>query len=228
MSLCPFCGAPLPEDSRFCPRCGASVPELTPPAAPEPPISAPSEQPPVSKAMIPAAPAPAPVPLIPEDAQDKALAELRMHLHQESKAWRFFAIGVLVIMMSIAGLFLGIGSCAGLMVADRSRSEIIGGVFAMGMSTFSAVLYTLMLLPVVIVGFIMGSKTIRYYNEAATDCENAMKHAGSVGVIVLAAIFSTPALIFVIINFVKTKRHRVALETALARQRAARSASFYG
>lgn len=229
MSLCPFCGAPLPENSRFCPRCGGKLEELTPPAAPEPPVPVPE---PASAFEGPAPlqneTAPAPLGEADEAARDLAFRELRMHLHQESKAWRFYAIGVLVVMMSIAGLFLFLGLSLGSVAFDRDAEGILGSTLVSGFFVTYSGFITLLLLPVVIVGFVMGSKVLRYYNESAANCENAIKHAGSVGVIVLAAIFSTPALIFVIINFAKTKKRRAALEAVLARQKAAGGASFHG
>lgn len=220
MNLCPFCGAPLPEGGRFCPRCGADVAELTPPAAPEPPAFA--SEPPVFAPEPEPAPLKAESALVPveptvEEARNRAFAELRMHLHQESKAWRFYAIGALVIMMSLAGFFLFVGLMAGSFSFDGG--EFFDGALVSGIVVGYGLFLSLLILPVVIVGFVMGSKVLRYYNESAVNCENALKHAGSVGVIVLAAIFSTPALIFVIINFVKTKRNRAELEAVLARQK---------
>lgn len=226
MNLCPFCGAPIPENSRFCPRCGASVAQMTPPAAPQPPAygvrenGGPVPGVPVPVEAAPIAPAPEPpAPMAPEDS--RAYKELRMHLHQESKAWRFGAIGVLVIMMGFAGLFLTLGGLSGLAMADMDREYAAGGFFMASFFTIYGGVMTLLLLPVVIVGFVMGTKVHRYWEEAAADCGNALKHAGSVGVIVLAGFFSTPALIFIIINFVKTKRNRAELEAVLAHQKAA-------
>ena len=232
MNLCPFCGAPLTEGGRFCPRCGAEIAALTPPTAPEPPAFAP-ENPDFSAAYPAVVPEPEPAPekdasaLVPlepdvEAARSRAFAELRMHLHQESKAWRFYAIGALVIMMSLAGFFLFVGLMAGSFSFDGG--EFFDGALVSGIVVGYGLFLSLLILPVVIVGFVMGSKVLRYYEQAATNCENALKHAGSVGVIVLAAIFSTPALIFVIINFVKTKKHRAELEAVLARQKTAGAA----
>lgn len=228
MNLCPFCGAPIPENSRFCPSCGASVAQMTPPAAPEPPAfgvrenggPVPGAPLPVGTAPIPAPAAPEPLaPIAPEDS--RAYKELRMHLHQESKAWRFGAIGVLVLMMGFVGLFLSFGGFASLFFSDAGTREVVDGLFVTSILVTYAVFLTLLLLPVVIMGFVMGSKVHRYWEEAASDCGNALKHAGSVGVIVLAGFFSTPALIFIIINFVKTKRNRAELEAVLAHQKAA-------
>ena len=35
MTLCPQCGATLPEDGEFCPLCGAALPAQEPGALPE-------------------------------------------------------------------------------------------------------------------------------------------------------------------------------------------------
>ena len=235
MNLCPFCGAPLPEGSRFCPRCGASVAELTPPAAPEPPVfgsrennePAPGAPIPAETALVPTAPPPEPAgPMDPE--KSPAFRALRMRLHQESKAWRFFAIGVLVIMMGFAGLSLTIGGLSGLALTDADRDYAAGGLFMAGFFTVYGLSMTLTMLPVVIMGFVMGSKVHRYWEEAASDCGNALKHAGSVGVIVLAGFFSLPALIFIIINFVNTKRNRAELEAVLAWQKGRKPVAFHG
>ncbi|MBR3988149.1 MAG: hypothetical protein IKK10_02475 [Clostridia bacterium] len=64
------------------------------------------------------------------------------------------------------------------------------------------------LLAVAIVNLVMASKVGKYrYSEVLT-----VKHAGSVGSIVVAALFNEIALIFVIINFVYAKRNRAILE----------------
>ena len=216
MRICPYCGAPIPDDSRFCPKCGVSVAEFTPPTAPEPPVYAPAAED-ASAALIPTASAPE-RDAAPDPADSRALRELRMHLHQESKAWRFFAIGMLVFMMGYV-LYLVLLSGAGLRLIEADDDPAFNAVFMSFFGVFGS-LSALLFLPVVIMGFVMGSKVHRYWEESAVDCTNALLHAGSVGVIVLAGFFSTPALIFVIINFVKTKRNRAELEAVQARQKA--------
>ena len=65
------------------------------------------------------------------------------------------------------------------------------------------------LLAIAIVNLVMASKVSKSrYSEVLTA-----KHAGSVGSIVMAALFNEIALIFVIINFVHAKRNRVVLES---------------
>ena len=65
------------------------------------------------------------------------------------------------------------------------------------------------LLAIAIVNLVMASKVSKSrYSEVLTA-----KHAGSVGSIVMAALFNEIALIFVIINFVHAKRNRAVLES---------------
>ncbi len=68
--------------------------------------------------------------------------------------------------------------------------------------------FGVILLAVAIVNLVMSSKIGKYrYSEVLT-----IKHASSVGSIIVAALFNEIALIFVIINFVYAKRNRAALE----------------
>ena len=79
-----------------------------------------------------------------------------------------------------------------------------------GVIAFSAfyIGFGIALLVVAIVNLVMASKVGKYrYSEVLT-----VKHAGSVGSIVLAAFFNEIALVFVIINFVYAKRNRAVLE----------------
>lgn len=228
MQICPYCGAPIPANGRFCPKCGVSIAEFTPPAAPDPTaFAAPSGSEAPCEAIIPTQSAPNRDTASIDPADSPALQALRMHLHQESKAWRYSAIGVLVLMMFIAGMYLLFGGIGAASVYDGSAEDMIGGYFLLSFFTVYGIVMTISLLPVVIMGFVMGSKVHRYWEESATNCSNALKHAGSVGVIVLGAFFSTPALVFIIINFSKTKKNRAELEAVLARQQAG-TVNFHG
>ena len=68
--------------------------------------------------------------------------------------------------------------------------------------------FGLILLAVAIVNLVMSSKIGKY----RLSDEATVKHAGSVGSIVMAAIFNEIALVFVIINFVVAKKNRAVLE----------------
>ncbi|MDO4419275.1 MAG: hypothetical protein Q4B92_02830 [Ruminococcus sp.] len=79
-----------------------------------------------------------------------------------------------------------------------------------GVIAFSAfyITFGIILLAVAIVNLVMASKVGKY----RLNPELTAKHAGSVGSIVVAALFNEIALIFVIINFVYAKRNRAILE----------------
>lgn len=64
------------------------------------------------------------------------------------------------------------------------------------------------LLAIAIVNLVMASKVGKYRSDETLT----IKHASSVGSIVMAALFNEIALIFVIINFVVAKKNRAALE----------------
>lgn len=97
---------------------------------------------------------------------------------------------------------------------DGSEIEItdedVAILASAGVIAFSAfyIIFGVVLLAVAIVNLVMASKVGKYrYSEVLT-----VKHAGSVGSIVLAAFFNEIALVFVIINFVYAKRNRAVLE----------------
>ena len=157
----------------------------------------------------------------PAAASDRAFDEMRMHLHQESKAWRFTAIGALVVMLTVVGFLLSVGGATGFMISSMSNEDIVGDYFVLSVFAMYSLFIVASFLPIIIVGFIMGRKVMGYYDESARDAANAIKHVDSVGVIVLAGFFSTAALVFIIINFVKFKKHRAEIEASAARRKAA-------
>lgn len=97
---------------------------------------------------------------------------------------------------------------------DGSEIEITDNdiAFFAGAGVIFAGMYCLIVgvivLAVAIVNLVTASKVGKYrYSEVLT-----VKHAGSVGSIVLAAFFNEIALIFAIINFVIAKKNRAILE----------------
>lgn len=80
------------------------------------------------------------------------------------------------------------------------------------------IVYGVVFLPVAIVNLVLKSKVGKYRDKLYTDCTDGVKHASSVGTIVLGAIFNTIALIFIIINFIFMKRNRETFERIKANQ----------
>ena len=90
---------------------------------------------------------------------------------------------------------------------DENAAAALAGAGVIAISAFYIV-FGIILLAVAIVNLVMASKVGKYrLSEVLT-----VKHASSVGSIVIAAIFNEIALVFVIINFVIAKKNRAMLE----------------
>ena len=74
-------------------------------------------------------------------------------------------------------------------------------------------------LPPAVVSLVMLKKVEYYENTVYTDVSIARKRCISVGMIVFAAIFNKIALIFIIINFVKTRKNAAAFDRIEAAQK---------
>lgn len=90
---------------------------------------------------------------------------------------------------------------------NESDVAILAGAGVIFFSVFYMVLGAV-LLAVAIVNLVMSAKIGKY----RLSDEATVKHAGSVGSIVMAAFFNEIALIFAIINFVVAKKNRAVLE----------------
>ena len=94
---------------------------------------------------------------------------------------------------------------------DINITEDDVAIFAGASVVFMGVFYSIygfVYLAVAIVNLVLASKIKKY----SLNADLTVKHAGSVGSIVVAALFNQIALIFVIINFVIAKKNRAVLE----------------
>lgn len=90
---------------------------------------------------------------------------------------------------------------------DENAAAALAGAGVIAISAFYIV-FGIILLAVAIVNLVMASKVGKYrLSEVLT-----VKHASSVGSIVMAAFFNEIALVFVIFNFVIAKKNRAMLE----------------
>ena len=123
----------------------------------------------------------------------------------ERLAWKISGI-VLLIISCLFGLFA-------LMFLAMSATE--------GMTAFLGVYYlvfSVILLPVAIVNLKMVGKAEHYMNIVYTDAPAVEERSGNVGMIILSAFFNEIAMIFIIINFVRTKNNKEVLRSAAVRQ----------
>lgn len=216
MRQCPYCKEMIPDTGDRCPICGSN-PNM-PPVHEVPPAY---QQPNPGQPVYPQNPNIPYQPYFPQqsalrDDPDTVLAKYRQRLHAEYKSWLIFGIAMLALIACIALLLVFTEGAL-----RDAVYEILGydGLPAAYAGTV-ALLTALLLLPIPVVCFIMAGKVKTYWAEAAYDAERAYRHSSSVGVIVIAALFSTITLIFVILNFVLCKSKREALTAAIAKQKA--------
>lgn len=138
-------------------------------------------------------------------APDSSLLErFYQFLKWERLSWKIFGIVwlVLSIVLSVCGLII-IVSAAMTGYSYRVDMGIIGCFYL-----FLGLLY----LPIAIVNKVMEKKTSAYMQQLFTDPKPVLARCGSVGMIVLAACFNNVALIFIIINFIRTKTNKAAID----------------
>ena len=123
----------------------------------------------------------------------------------ERLAWKIEGI----VMLVISCLFAGLGF---IFFMAAIAEEFFAGVGTIYM------LYGLLFLPVAIVNLKMVSRAEHYMNIVYTDAAAVEERAGNVGMIVLAAFFNSIALVFIIINFVRSKTEKDVLKSAQRRQ----------
>lgn len=164
------------------------------------------------------------------NTKENVLARLSTGLNRERLTYKIYGIvavvlAALIIVFGVIFAITGSYFTADSVVTDLDSNgytyeidgyevEITDGDVAMvagaGIIAFSAfyITFGVILLAVGIVNLVMASKVGKY----RLNPELTVKHAGSVGSIILAAFFNEIALIFVIINFVIAKKNRAVLE----------------
>ena len=157
---------------------------------------------------------PPPAPQYDAAADRAVLDQVRVGLRHERTAWKVGGI----INCIYTGLFLLF--TVGFFLLSEEFSHYSDDRFVL---QAYAVAYVLMAfigyLPCAIIGFVMASKCSRYLNNFSGDPGAAVQRCGSVGFIVLGALFNTIAMIFVIINFVRYKSNREALARAVQQEK---------
>lgn len=190
MKYCMHCGQVMPDAATVCGRCGYGAAQN--------------------------GPVPPPVPR-PDAVTDRAvLDQVRVGLRHERTAWKIGGI----IFCVFAAIFL---LCAIMFGAEGSSSysssysrdyALMLQIYAITYAVIAIVAYV----PCAVACFVMTGKCSRYLNNFSGNPGAAVQRCGSVGLIVLGALFNTIALIFIIINFVRCKSNREALERAVRQE----------
>ncbi len=203
MRICNNCKTEVGEEAFFCPICGARIEAESKEAA-------------------------APAAASAENTEEVPVKSLKATLRHERLAWRitaiFFAVSAVVYLISVFT-----DSAAGSGILDQIPKELLEEeTVAALIEAFTEAFPALTVLTniinavnaavICVVSFISAGKIAKYIDRIETDISFATKRTGSVGMLILTALFNGVALIFFIINFVRTKKNRQAIERIAARQ----------
>ncbi len=141
---------------------------------------------------------------VPGNTDKEWLDRFWQMLKWERLSWKIFGIVwlILSIVLAVCGLII-IVSAANTGFSYRLDMGIIGFVY---------LLLGLLYLPIAIVNKVMANKTFHCMEMLYIEPKTVLARCGSVGMIVLAAFFNNVALIFIIINFVRTKTNKEVID----------------
>ena len=135
-----------------------------------------------------------------EAEKRECIEDFRRFLKWERFGWRLFGIIFLVYSLIVLICAVGIIIAAGMTgYSYRLDMAVVGIMYG---------LIGLLILPVAIVNLVMAKKAGEYREDLDHDPKSVIERCGSVGLIVLAAFFNSLALVFIIINFVRTKTNK--------------------
>ena len=144
--------------------------------------------------------------------EQQVIDGIKRNFRREKTAYKLVGL-IGVIIMSISCVLIILAGIAGMADAEQGTA-----VIAASLITY-AVTLAFTTLPVFIINLVASGKLNNYISTADRDIEMSRARAGSIGMIVFAAIFNDIALIFVILNFIYVKRHRDIIESIKQKQR---------
>lgn len=129
----------------------------------------------------------------------------------ERLSWKIAGIFFLVFSLFFFGFALLF-----LMVAAFADSGMVdAGMVGVAVAF---IIYGLVFLPVAIVNLKMVKRAEYYMNSVFFDIEPTEKRTSSIGMFILSGFFNEVALIFIIINFIRTKRNKHLISRVKNRQ----------
>ena len=194
MKFCTVCGAKLSDDAKFCHNCGGTQQSTNEVYTTEIYNDA-------------------------EAQEDKeCLDNFYTFLKWERFGWKLSAI--LFLIATIIFAMIGLIALAGGAVAfSESDFNSMPATFSVGIGFLYLFLSLILYLPVTIINFSMSKRTKNYMNLVYTDIEAVEERCSNIGIIILGAFFNTLALIFIIINFVRTKTNKRIIERIKNKQK---------
>ena len=191
MKYCTKCGTQLNDDSNFCHACGAQE------------GSVPAQTITYTQNC--------------DDSEQKSFLDSFFNMLRWER--NFWMIGAILFLVGFVLFLLGfiVFTAAGSILSDEMlyEEEFVISIGAIMYLLFALFAY----LPISIVNFVMTSKARKYRDMVNHDLDTVVKRCDSIGLIVLGAMFNQPALIFIIINFVRVKTNKKLIEQIINKQK---------
>lgn len=146
--------------------------------------------------------------------EQKFLDQTYRFLRWERTAWKVCGI-VLVVLGIVFAVLFGLMALVGALGIDSVGGD---GVPLIIVGVIYGVIFGGMFLALGIVGLVSAKKISQYLDSMYTNFRLTLERCGSIGMLVFTALFSTIALIFFLINFVRIKSNRRVIDRILARQ----------
>lgn len=134
-------------------------------------------------------------------------------LRWERKAWSITGKALVIIGIVFAAIYALFGFLGAVMSIEDESAFVLSFV-----GFFYAILIGGMLIGMGIVCRIAANKIPQYLDSMYTNFKPTENRCGSIGMIVLTALFNEIALVFFVINFVRMKTNKTLIQQILNRQ----------
>lgn len=194
MRYCVNCGKALVEGAAFCSSCGASV----------------------------TAKSPDPVPVNDVELNEREHAFLEnTHrlLRWERKAWSIAAKVFIITGIVFAALFMLFALIGIIFIID---GDSFGGGMLTGIGFMYAIIFGVMFIALGIVSKKAEEKLPQYIETVYTDFSLSYNRCGNIGMLIFSVLLGVVSPVFFIINFVRMKSNRAAIERIIRKQKALR------
>ena len=140
------------------------------------------------------------------------------NLEREAAAWRAWALIVLALLIAAVGFLLTVGFVTGSMLAGLGGAGSKDSRFLLTYAGLLCAGLAVLCIPAVAVGLYKGRKISALCDGAGLNCSEALDHARSTRNLVLAGLFSLPALIAALKNRSFVNNNLRLLESVERRQ----------
>lgn len=194
MRYCVNCGKALVEGAAFCSSCGASVTAKNPDPVP------------VNDVEL-------------NEREHAFLENTHRLLRWERKAWSIAAKVLIITGIVFAALFMLFALLGIIFIID---GDSVGGGMLTGIGFTYAIIFGVMFIALGIVSKKAEEKLPQYIETVYTDFSLSYNRCGNIGMLIFSVLLGVVSPVFFIINFVRMKSNRAAIERIIRKQKALR------